>query len=102
MSRLVSGDHDKHFPAPYLKNESQKISFNGTSAQSSAFGSGTTLVRCYSAVACYIARGVNPTASATTIYWPAGLLDYVGVLPGEKIAVIQESSAGTFHISECK
>lgn len=101
MSRLVQGDHDKHFPAAYLKNASQKITFNGTSQMSSAFGSSTTLVRCYSAVACYIAIGEAPEASSSTIYWPAGLLDYVGVRPGEKIAVIQESSGGTFHMTEC-
>lgn len=78
----------------------QTISFTGTSGQSSAFQAGTTLIRVVSDVACFIAFGSNPTASSSTLFLPAGIVEYFGVLPGTKVAAIQSTSAGNLYIAE--
>ena len=51
---------------------------------------------------CWIAFGPNPTVSATTgMLLPAMTPEYFWVLPGERLAVLQSSAAGSLNIIEC-
>lgn len=78
----------------------QNVAIGAGSLQSTAFGTNTTLIRIVGTAACHYAIGANPTASATTSYLPANVVEYIGVAPGQKIAVIQDVGAGTFNITE--
>lgn len=63
----------------------------------------TTHIRVVSTADCWIAFGANPTAVAgqsPSILIPAGVPEYFWVQPGEKLAVIQSSGAGTLNIGE--
>lgn len=100
---------------------SQTVAIGAASTQSAAFGTGmigsynadgtpittpnqTQHVRLVATSACWVAFGSNPTAAASTspsIYLPAGTPEYFWVVAGEKIAVIQDSSAGSLNIGEC-
>lgn len=66
----------------------QQVSIGATSAQSLVFADATRFVRIHSDVACRVAVGVNPTASASSMRVVGGGTEYLGVLPGLKIAVI--------------
>lgn len=66
----------------------QQVAVGASSAQSLVFTDTTRFIRIHSDVACRIAVGVNPTASATSMRVVAGGTEYLGVLPGLKIAVI--------------
>ena len=59
----------------------------------------TSIVRIVFDTAGYYELGVNPTASASTVYLPAGVVEYVYVRPGEKIAVF--GSGGNYYVTEC-
>lgn len=81
---------------------SQKRSFTGTSAQSSALGAKTTIVRLYATEDCHIKTGANPTAVAdgTCLFLPANSVEYIGVEPTHKVAVIQDTASGDLFITE--
>lgn len=63
----------------------------------------TTHVRVVGTSDCWIAFGANPTAAvggSASMLLPAGVPEYFWVAPGERIAVIQNSGAGTLSIAE--
>ena len=66
----------------------QQVSVGASSAQSLVFADATRFVRIHSDVACRVAVGVNPTASPASMRVVGGGTEYLGVLPGLKIAVI--------------
>lgn len=66
----------------------QQVSIGGTSAQSAAFGTATRFIRLHADVACRVMINANPTAAATSMRIPANGTEYLGVIPGLKIAVI--------------
>jgi hypothetical protein len=80
------------------------ITTSGTSQQSAVFGANTSEVRVVCiGNACYINIGSNPTAAATdnnSILLPAGVVEYFHVTPGQRVAVIQDTGAGTFCVAE--
>lgn len=78
----------------------QKVAFDGTSAQSSAVGANTRVVRLCATQDCFIAIAANPTATTSSTYLPGGAVEYVRVQPGDKIAVIQRNTAGDLHVTE--
>jgi hypothetical protein len=65
-----------------------QVAVGSATAQSVALGDKTRFVRLHSDVACRVAFGSNPTASATSMRLGAGSTEYLGVQPGLKIAVI--------------
>lgn len=79
---------------------SQQVTVTGTSAQSAAFESTTRVIRVFATVDMYIKMGSNPTAAVTDCFVPGGVIQYFGVIPGEKLAAIRSSSSGTLHITE--
>jgi hypothetical protein len=66
----------------------QQVSIGASSAQSTALGDVTRFVRIHADASCRIAVGSNPTASSASMRIGAGGTEYLGVLPGLKIAVI--------------
>ena len=68
---------------------SQNVAVGGASAQSTAFGASTVLIRVVADVACYIDIAADPTAAAADTYVPAGAPEYFRVAPGDKLAVIE-------------
>jgi hypothetical protein len=63
----------------------------------------TAHVRVVATVPCWIAFGTGAVAvvrAANSVYLPAGLPEYFWVVPGEQIAVIQDSGGGFLYISE--
>ncbi len=81
---------------------SQKKAFTATTGQSSAVAAGTSLVRLCATQNCHIAIGANPTAVAdgTGLYLPSGVVEYVGITGGHKIAVIRDTADGNLFITE--
>lgn len=84
-----------------LPGTSQALAFNGTSAQSTAVGASTTLVRLFATEDCFILIGSSPVAAAnSSMFIAAGIYDFVGIQPLQKIAAIQSSASGTLYITE--
>lgn len=67
---------------------SENVTVSATSSQGSVFLPATRLVRLHAVVACRVAFGVNPTASASSMRLAAGQTEYFGVTPGQRVAVI--------------
>ena len=75
-----------------------------SSVQSTAFGASTTMIRVScSSGHCHFQVGTNPTASITTSpMMPNNFTEIIRVTPGQKIAVIKDSTvaASTFSVTE--
>ncbi|TAH36536.1 MAG: hypothetical protein EYC62_02515 [Alphaproteobacteria bacterium] len=84
---------------------SQDVTVGASSAQSAAIGTaGQTpnkIIRLVSTTACRIALGTNPTATSTSTFLPANVVEFTEISPGEKIAVIQDTGGGKLNVSEC-
>lgn len=79
----------------------ENVAFNGTSAQSSVFSPSTFLVRLVATENCRVAFGADPTALATSSLVLANTPEYVKATPGQRLAVIQDSTGGTLNITFC-
>ena len=79
----------------------QNFTMSGSSQASNAFAEGTYMIRIATgAQPGYFAIGTSPTASSSTQLIGANVVDYVTVLPGQKIAVLQAGTAGVISITE--
>lgn len=77
----------------------QNVAVSGGNAQSAVIGS--SVVRLCSTTDCRIAFGSDPTAISTSLYLPAGAVEYFRANRGtDKIGVIQVSAGGTLNIVE--
>lgn len=75
----------------------QAVAIGAASAQSTPVTG--SLVDVTATVACFLAIGANPTAAASTGYYLAANTTYrLPITSGDKIAVIQASSAGTLYV----
>jgi hypothetical protein len=99
MSKLAKDAAGNLYPDIVGKfGTSQTITATGTSLQSTAFGQETTLVRVATTnltgagAHITLAIGANPTATANDPMIPCGLITYVAVSPGDKIAVLRGAS----------
>ena len=99
---------------------SQTVAIGAGSIQSAVFSTGpvgsysttgapvtspnnTMHVRLVATSDCWVSFGANPTAavaSTAAILLPAGVPEYFWVYPGERLAVIQNSAAGSLNIAE--
>lgn len=66
----------------------QRVAIGVGSVQSAPFNANTTFVAINVDVACSIAFGANPTATALLTRLPADGTQYFGVNPGDRVAVI--------------
>ena len=69
----------------------QTVTIGAGSLQSNAFNANTNFVRIEADAVCSILFGSNPTAAATNKRISAGVPEYFGVIPGQKVAVITNS-----------
>ena len=69
----------------------QTVAIGGGSLQSAAFNGATRVVRLHTDAICSIAFGANPTATADNKRMAANTTEYLGVVPGQKVAVITNS-----------
>lgn len=69
-------------------SRNQQLGIAGSSSQSDAFGDTTRFIRIHADSPCRVSIGSNPTASSASMRLGAGGTEYLGVLPGLRIAVI--------------
>ena len=89
-------------PTPYKHVTTQKLALGAASVASAAFGAQTYAIRVVSTGACHIAFGSAPVATAGDALIASNVRgEFIGVTPGEKLAVIQEAAAtGNLYITE--
>lgn len=78
----------------------QVVAIGSGSVQSTSVSKTTTIVRLFSTVDCFLTFGANPTATNSGYFLPGGIIDFVGVDGGSKIAAIQSSTTGNLYIAE--
>jgi hypothetical protein len=84
----------------------ETIATSTTSAQSAVVAEtaqrAVVTVRLVADPACWIEVGVNPTAvadSAGAVYLPAGVVEYIDVPPGQRIAAILDTGTGFLNLA---
>lgn len=89
-------------PIPALKpGVVQTVSISGTSAAiSTATAKATKVIRVVSTTNCHYKLGSSPTATTSDSYLPAGVIEYLAVIGGQKIAFIQNAASGTAYVTE--
>jgi hypothetical protein len=93
MSAIAFDDNDMPVDA-YRPSTSQVFAVGTTTAASTAFGAGTTLVRVSCSLGhCHVAFGSAPTASITTsMMIPNNSVSIFRVNAGDKIAYIRDAA----------
>ena len=93
MSSIRFDDNENLVDA-YVPSTSQVFSVGNTTAASTAFGAGTTLVRVSCSLGhCHVAFGTAPTASITTsMMIPTNSVGIFKVNAGDKIAYIKDAT----------
>lgn len=81
------------YPQPALVD--QTVAITGNSAQSAAFGATTHAIQIECDADCSVAIGPNPTATTTNYLMGDGTPYRFAVIPGQKIAVIANTSGGS-------
>lgn len=104
MSKKVTSitpPHAQCFEQAIYPGTSQSIAIGAASVAGAAVGASTTLLQLCATIACFVAIGPTPTAAAgTSLYVPANVPVLVGCNPGDKVAVIQATAAGTLYVTE--
>lgn len=96
-------DSNGHVSRAFRPGVTQTVAAGAASAQSSAFAATTTHVRVIqttSAGNAAIRFGKNPTAVSTDIFLGYNVPEIFAVNPGDKLAAIQFSAAGSVQITE--
>ena len=79
----------------------QAVSTSGTSAATTnAVGAQTYQVALFCDQDVHIKFGQSPTATTSDFFLPASTMVFFPIAPGEKVAGIQSSAAGTLRVSE--
>ena len=72
-----------------------------SAATTNAVAVSTTCVRLVSTTDCFFAIGSTPTATTSSCFLPANVVEYVRVIGNsDKVAVLQSTSSGTLYVSE--
>lgn len=102
MTIQLSDDNGQLMPVVRF-GAAQVLAYTGTSAQSTALSADASVIRIVSTTDCHVLIGDNPTATTTSTFLPAGLVEYVGCKGGNKVAAIQKSggTAGSLFITDC-
>lgn len=77
-------------------------SFTGTAASTSAIPDGVVLVRLIATQACHYRvnpKGTTTAATTSSAFLPASTIEYIRVVPGDTISVIQSSTGGNLHMT---
>jgi hypothetical protein len=82
---------------------SQVLTVGAASVQSALPQPGVSIVRLFSTVDVWVSFGANPTAVAegsTSMFLPAGIVEYFQISSNEKLAVIRNAASGKLYITE--
>jgi len=82
---------------------SQVLTVGASSVQSALPQPGVTIIRLFSTVDAWVAFGSNPTAVAegpSSMFLPAGIVEYFEIRADEKLAVIRSISSGKLYLTE--
>ena len=94
---------DNGYIMPVVKfAASQNVSYDA-SVQSNAVSTHVDVVRVVATTDCHIQIGTNPTATTSSAFLPAGVVEYIGIKGGDKVAAIKRSgsTAGVLNVTEC-
>lgn len=88
-------------PLPVMQPiQNRAIPFGGSSFEISGFpDNDVTVVRIVATDNCHLEFGMSPVATTSSMFLPAGVIEYYYVLKDQKISVIQSTSSGMLHIS---
>lgn len=87
------------FPFIFRPGASYDIATGSAAASApAAIPAGVQYVRLQSTQDCRVE--FTGTASATSMFLPAGHVEYFLVTQGQTVSVIQDSTAGTLHVTE--
>ena len=86
----------------YRPTKTQTITTSGTTATTTdAVQDGIYVVRVHATAACFVAiEDGTATAATSDMFMPAGATEYFQIRPGERVAAIQSTAAGTVYVSE--
>ena len=95
--RLRTDDNGN--PVQVLKPIStEKLSISGSAASGAALASTTTVLRLIATLDCYYS--LDGTATTSSVYLPAGTIEYIGVENADTLSVITGGSTGSMFITE--
>lgn len=79
----------------------ETVASSGTSVSSSAFPDGAEVARLVASAPCFVKFGATAVTAASTtgVYMPAESAEYFKITKGNKLAVIQDSAAGTLRVA---
>lgn len=100
-AKVISGTRDGY--QCLRPGASQRLAFTATSAQLTALGGSTNMVRVFATQDCWLAFGANPTAVAndgSSVFVPGGVVQFFLAEPSEKIAAIRDANNGDLHVME--
>lgn len=99
---LLARDRNQQVIQGITPINGQNIAVGAASALSTLFANDTTIIRLVSNVGLHYAVGPAATvvATAASAYLPAGVVEFIGVTKGMKVAVIQDVGAGVANITE--
>jgi hypothetical protein len=94
-------DDNRNVVDAYVPSTTQVFAVSTSSAQSTAFGAGVTLVRVAASLGhCHVAFGTNPTASITTsMMIPTNSVGIFKVNVGDKMAYIKDVTVTNSTVS---
>lgn len=79
----------------------QTVAIGAASASTTnAVGAHIHCVRLIATSACHVEFGASPTADSGDMYLAANREELFTIKPGQKVAVIQNSAAGTLYVTE--
>jgi hypothetical protein len=94
-------DDNRNVVDAYVPSTTQIFAVGNTTAQSTAFGAGVTLVRVAASLGhCHVSFGTSPTASITTsMMIPTNSVGIFKVNVGDKMAYIKDSTVTSSTLS---
>jgi len=96
MTHLPSDNLNRPIQAIY-PGRCQRVTVTGPSALvASGFLAGTTVIRVACTVGCHYVLGLTPVALTTDSWLPAGVVEFLNVSRGQKIAFIPEGAVTGF------
>lgn len=98
---LLKRDSDGRVMPVLAVGTTQKKAFTGTSAAiDNPISGDCNVVRLLATTDCHVAFGTAPTATTSSMPLTANIPEIVAVVPGSKVAAIQQSEGGDLYVTE--
>ena len=79
---------------------SEVVGATSSAGSSAVMATGVRVVRVAPIVACHIAIGTDAEATTSSLYMPAGTVEYFSTTPGELVSAIASSEDGDVSITQ--